>query len=74
MTTTAAATLQITVNDQPQRFFTGASVADLVAQHGLDPRQVAIERNRAIVPRSAYATTALMDGDRIEIVGFIGGG
>ena len=52
----------------------GTTVHDLVALHRLDPRQVAVERNRAIVPRSAYAATALMDGDRIEIVGFIGGG
>jgi len=39
----------------------------------LDPRKVAIERNREIVPRSAYTTTPIMDGDAIEVVGFIGG-
>jgi thiamine biosynthesis protein ThiS len=50
------------------------SVAALVATLGLDQRKVAIERNLAIVPRSAYASTALADGDRIEIVHFIGGG
>lgn len=51
-----------------------SSVADLVASLGLDSRKVAVERNLEIVPRSTYADTALADGDRIEIVTFIGGG
>jgi len=50
------------------------SVADLVAALGLDSRKVAVERNLEIVPRSTYSDTALVDGDRIEIVTFIGGG
>ncbi|HQR90069.1 MAG: thiamine biosynthesis protein ThiS [Caulobacter sp. 12-67-6] len=50
------------------------SVADLVSALGLDSRKVAVERNLEIVPRSTYADTALADGDRIEIVTFIGGG
>jgi sulfur carrier protein len=37
-------------------------------------RKVAVERNLEIVPRSAYGATNLTDGDRIEIVHFIGGG
>lgn len=49
-------------------------VQDLIAELNLDPRKVAIERNLAIVPRSEYATTPILDGDAIEIVGFIGGG
>ena len=51
-----------------------ASIADLVSVLGLDARKVAVERNLEIVPRSTYADTALVDGDRIEIVTFIGGG
>ena len=50
------------------------TIADLVAALGLDARKVAVERNLEIVPRSTYADTALADGDRIEIVTFIGGG
>jgi sulfur carrier protein len=50
------------------------TVSDLIAELALDPRMVAIERNMAIVPRSAYASTPIMDGDAIEIVSFIGGG
>ncbi|HJV41859.1 sulfur carrier protein ThiS [Caulobacter sp.] len=50
------------------------TIADLVAALGLDARKVAVERNLEIAPRSTYADTALADGDRIEIVTFIGGG
>lgn len=50
------------------------SIADLVAALGLDARKVAVERNLEISPRSTYADVRLADGDRIEIVTFIGGG
>ncbi len=46
----------------------------LLAALDLNPRKVAVELNLEIVPRSLYAQTALADGDRIEIVHFIGGG
>jgi thiamine biosynthesis protein ThiS len=49
-------------------------IAALVAALGLDGRKVAVERNLQIVPRSTYGSTPLADGDRIEIVHFIGGG
>jgi thiamine biosynthesis protein ThiS len=51
-----------------------ATVADLVTELKLDGRKIAVERNLEIVPRSLYAETALEDGDRIEIVAFVGGG
>jgi thiamine biosynthesis protein ThiS len=41
---------------------------------GLPAKGIAVERNREIVPKSAYAVTRLTDGDRIEIVQFVGGG
>jgi thiamine biosynthesis protein ThiS len=50
------------------------TVEALVALLGLDRRKLAVERNLEIVPRSAFAATALADGDRIEIVAFVGGG
>ena len=50
------------------------TIADLVSALGLDARKVAVERNLEIAPRSSYGDTALVDGDRIEIVTFIGGG
>ena len=66
--------MNLTVNGEVHSFGRLASLSDLVAELGLDPRKVAVERNLEIVPRSAYGRTALADGDRIEIVHFIGGG
>ena len=66
--------MRLTVNGEERSFEAIGMLADLVASLGLDARKVAVERNLEIVPRSAYAATALADGDRIEIVHFIGGG
>jgi len=66
--------LRLTVNGEPCQAPFGATIATLITQLGLDTRKVAVERNLEIVPRSTYATTALTDADRIEIVHFIGGG
>ena len=74
-TTAAAATaISITVNGEARELPAPATVADLLASIGLDTRKVAVERNMEIVPRSAYAGTALAAGDALEIVHFIGGG
>ena len=66
--------MTLTVNGESRAFADVGDVASLVAALGLDPRKVAVERNLEIVPRSAYGRTRLADGDRIEIVHFIGGG
>ena len=66
--------MNLTVNGEPRSLDSVADVAELVAALGLDARKVAVERNLEIVPRSAYGRTPLADGDRIEIVHFIGGG
>lgn len=66
--------MRLLLNGDDREIAQVSSVADLVAVLGLDPRKVAVERNLEIVPRSTYADTALADGDRIEIVTFIGGG
>ena len=50
------------------------TVLELVEELGFDVRKVAIERNLAIVPRSLHAGTPLEEGDRIELVQFVGGG
>ena len=63
----------ITLNGEERRIGAG-DVAALVVELGLDTRKVAVERNLEIVPRSLYGDTALADGDRVEIVTFIGGG
>ncbi len=66
--------LSLTVNGDPRSIAAGASVADLVADIGLNPAKVAVERNAVIVPRSTLAAVALADGDVLEIVHFVGGG
>jgi sulfur carrier protein len=66
--------MTLTINGEARTFAALADVAGLVAALGLDARKVAVERNLEIVPRSAYGKTPLADGDRIEIVHFIGGG
>ncbi|NKE19932.1 sulfur carrier protein ThiS [Neoroseomonas oryzicola] len=66
--------IAITVNGEDREIAPGATVAALLTAIGLDTRKVAVERNEEIVPRSTYATVALAQGDRLEIVHFIGGG
>jgi thiamine biosynthesis protein ThiS len=66
--------MRLIVNGELRDFERIERVDGLVAALGLDPRKVAIERNLEIVPRSAYGRTPIADGDRIEIVSFIGGG
>ena len=66
--------MQIILNGEPRTVAPGLSVAALLEVLGIDSRKVAVERNLEIVPKSAFATTALGEDDRLEIVHFIGGG
>lgn len=66
--------MRIFVNDEERMFEGVADVAALVVALGLETRKVAVERNLEIVPRSLHASTPVEDGDRFEIVTFIGGG
>ncbi len=50
------------------------SVAQLIVNLKLDPARVAVERNGEIVPRAEFGSAVLADGDRLEIVQFVGGG
>ncbi len=64
----------IQVNGQSTALEPGTSVETLLQSRGLDPARVAVERNGAIVRRADFAQTLLADGDKIEIVHFVGGG
>ncbi len=66
--------MRLTVNGEERRFDGIADVSGLIQALGLDPRKVAIERNLEIVPRSTFGSARLTDGDRLEIVQFVGGG
>ncbi len=69
-----ASAMQLTINGEARKFDTPMTVEQLLGAIGLDPRKVAVERNLEIVPKSKYAGIRLDDGDRLEIVHFIGGG
>ncbi len=64
----------VTINGEEKRFTAPRTVEQLLTEIGLDPRKVAVERNLEIVPRSGYGTVLVAEGDRLEIVHFIGGG
>jgi sulfur carrier protein len=70
--------MNITLNGEALEIEAGTTITQLVhrisGETGRDPRGVAVERNLEIVPKSEHAMTVLEDGDRIEIVQFVGGG
>jgi len=57
-----------------EREVTASNLMALIGDLGLDGRKVAVEKNLEIVPRSTYPATQINDGDRLEIVHFVGGG
>jgi len=65
--------MKLTINGEPQ-VSSAETLAALVAGLGMKPDRVAIELNREIVPRDQWPQTPLHDGDRLEIVHFVGGG
>ena len=69
-----SAAISITVNGEERHADPAATVLSFLETLALNPAKVAVERNREIVPRSRYALTPLAEGDRLEIVQFVGGG
>jgi sulfur carrier protein len=70
----ANADIAITVNGEQRQVPAGTTVLDLVRLLGLGARPVAVEKNREVVPRARHADEVLVDGDRLELVTFVGGG
>ncbi|HEV2706040.1 MAG TPA: sulfur carrier protein ThiS [Pyrinomonadaceae bacterium] len=66
--------MQVRVNDEAVEVAQGATLAALVEQLSLAPERLAVELNREVVRRTDWAQTTLNEGDRIEIVHFVGGG
>jgi len=66
--------MMLIINGAEREFANISTLASLVDQLGMKADRVAIERNRDIVPRDRWSETALCDGDRLEIVHFVGGG
>ncbi len=65
--------MKLTINGETQAC-SAETLSALVDQLGMKPDRVAIELNREIVPRERWPQTPLHDGDRLEIVHFVGGG
>lgn len=66
--------MQIFLNGESHQIDDGTSIEALVASLADDPRGIAIERNLEIVPKAEHGITLLQDGDRLEVVQFVGGG
>ncbi|NUO47524.1 MAG: sulfur carrier protein ThiS [Polyangiaceae bacterium] len=66
--------MRLVVNGEDQEAAEGTTVRDLLVRLGLGGGLVAVERNGEVVPRAEHAATALSDGDRVEVVHFVGGG
>ncbi|QLC72820.1 sulfur carrier protein ThiS [Pseudomonas sp. LPB0260] len=66
--------MRIQLNGEAFELPDGQTVADLLGRLDLAGRRIAVELNLDIVPRSQHASTALRDGDRVEVVHAIGGG
>ena len=64
----------ITLNGEPYALDQPLSVTDLLTKLALDPRRVAVEHNLTILKRHLFDDTLVHEGDRIEIVNFVGGG
>jgi thiamine biosynthesis protein ThiS len=62
------------INGEERDFPEGLTLAALVAHLGMKPDRVAVELNLSIVQRNQWDTTPLHNGDKLEIVHFVGGG
>ena len=66
--------MKITVNGEATEVPSALTVAELVAQRVPDARRVAVAVNASVVPRSAWSTTELADGDSAELLTAVAGG
>ena len=66
--------MNLTVNGDPVELADGLSVAALVAERAPDHRRIAVAVNADVIPRSAWPTTALRDGDAVEVLVAVAGG
>jgi len=66
--------VEVTINGNTRQVSSPLTLADLIQQLGMKSDRVAVELNREIVPRDHWPQTSLNNGDRLEIVHFVGGG
>jgi sulfur carrier protein len=66
--------MQIVLNGEGRKIASGLTIAGLLQQLQLTTGRIAVELNQQIVPRAEHESTELSDGDKVEIVSFVGGG
>ncbi len=66
--------MRVVLNGEDHELASGLTVRQLVEALGLGLGPVAVEVNQAVVPRAEHATSVLADGDKVEVVHFVGGG
>ena len=66
--------MRVELNGEPTELSEGATLLSLIEQLSLAPERVAVELNREVVRRADWAAARLSEGDRVEIVHFVGGG
>ncbi|MBI3820730.1 MAG: sulfur carrier protein ThiS [Planctomycetes bacterium] len=65
---------RIEINGEPRHVAPGATLADVLKLIGAPKSGFAVEKNGDIVPKSRHASEEIREGDRLEIVTFVGGG
>ena len=66
--------MKIAVNSQIQKVSDPTTVLSLLQKSGIHPDRVAVEVNLEIIERAHFETTLLKEGDKVEVIGFVGGG
>jgi thiamine biosynthesis protein ThiS len=66
--------MRLKINGDDRQFGSPLTLASLIEQLGMKPDRIAVELNRDIASRDQWASIHLKDGDRLEIVHFVGGG
>ena len=66
--------MRVELNGEPEELEEGTTLQELIARLSLAPERVAVELNREVVRRAEWPSVRLSDGDRLEVVHFVGGG
>jgi thiamine biosynthesis protein ThiS len=66
--------MNLIINGEDRNFDSGLTITSLLERLGMKPDRVAIELNRELLPRERWPSTRLSEGDKLEIVHFVGGG
>jgi thiamine biosynthesis protein ThiS len=66
--------MRLTVNGGTLEASNAVTITELLNELRIEPRKVAVEVNLSIIKKADYSTFRLNDGDKVEIVNFVGGG